>query len=59
MEWISVKDKLPCESDNILVWEGQYCEIYLCYNRDHFERHYKDITHWMPLPEPPTDQPPS
>ena len=54
IEWVSVKDMLPCKSDDVLLWNGSNREIYLCYEREHFEAYYKDITHWMPLPAPPT-----
>jgi hypothetical protein len=53
MEWISVKDRLPCKSDNVLLWGKDQWEINRYYNRDEFEREYKDVTHWTPLPEPP------
>ncbi len=54
MKWISVKDDLPCASDDVLLWNGSDREIYICYDRDDFEAYYKDITHWMQLPEPPS-----
>jgi len=54
MEWTNVKDEMPCSLDDVLVWNGREREIYLCYERDHFEMYYSDITHWMPLPKPPS-----
>lgn len=62
MEWISFKDRLPQEDEWILganiyrvefgVWLGEKKRFtlpqcnYLCL----------EITHWMPLPEPPKDE---
>lgn len=66
MEWISVKDRLPTEETNVLVFavsryaSGQ--EIFIdrmmqskdgliwVYTQNHYE-----ITHWMPIPEPPKE----
>ena len=56
-EWISVKDRLPEEEARVLV--------YLDSNRNYTKtdtdrlinskwvRWGRDVTHWMPLPEPP------
>lgn len=61
-EWVSVEEKLPEEHADILMWRKRwkiaeagtfhigrfwvYDEIGDSYTAD-------DITHWMPLPEPP------
>lgn len=52
-EWISVKDKLPDTTGNYLVYNGAviYCSFL---NSNKQWNSWSDITHWMPLPEPPT-----
>lgn len=63
-EWVSVEEKLPEEHADILMWRKRwkiaeagtfhigrfwvYDEIGDSYTAD-------DITHWMPLPEPPKE----
>ena len=60
--WIPVTERLPKLRQRILV----YCEsktiekhITVCtytgglYGRPEFSRHCRNVTHWMPLPEPP------
>lgn len=65
-EWISVNDELPNADDLCLV----YCKKYgidisrYCSKHNRFEytsdteyygKEIKYVTHWMLLPEPPTD----
>lgn len=61
MKWISVKDSLPEVGKKVLVYckenkndyeIGAYSDTY----RGFFVRQtwYENITHWMPLPQPPT-----
>lgn len=67
--WISVKDRLPQNSERVLA----YCEktkkyfvgnvTYRCFSDEVYWRHEwargamytvtSKVTHWMPLPEPP------
>jgi len=63
MEWISVEERLP-EDDytDVLAWNGRLARVaYIhetegwCYSETCYPR--SDVTHWMPLPEPPTQQP--
>lgn len=73
MEWISVKDKLPTEEDNMYLvsvispsgklrttfcrWENRR-PYYKPAKWNWIRREVvsiKDITHWMPLPEPPKE----
>ena len=63
MEWINKKDRLPEESEDVLVWckkkltKGYQAEIY-CYEdgiwystrSGCFE---DNVTHWQPLPKAP------
>lgn len=74
MNWISVKDRLPQEKQDVLVFE-RWMDIpfvgYLVKDKWHVNKEFyevggtyadgyiigvvsqKDVTHWMPLPEPP------
>lgn len=64
-EWISVEDLLPANPNEVIMG-GECCEV--CYNIDigyydsgewilkGGESPKWKITHWMPLPEPPTDE---
>lgn len=68
-QWISVKDELPREGERVLVWyddrpiRGRYAAPRVMvgsyvvdqlrpegWNGDH----RPEITHWMPLPAPPS-----
>jgi len=65
-EWISVKERLPEVFKDVLIankrgkhydiskgwWTGTYFDrpargVY---------RRYKNVTHWMPIPEPPKEE---
>ena len=59
-EWISVKDRLPEYGDGNVLIAYKQGGIYI----DSWDEEYEewddagiddDITHWMPLPEPPKD----
>lgn len=65
MEWISIKDKLPNENQDVIF----YCERYphliaignsrkevIVYAGARY-RVSDEVTHWMPLPKPPTINP--
>ena len=58
-EWISVKDRMPEEGVDVLVY-GEIChnkkgiEVDFVKNGD-FVACDEDVTHWMPLPEPPKE----
>lgn len=57
MNWISVKDKLPKNFDDVLaIYESGRMDV-TCRHSDGWlmERHWGPVTHWMPLPEPPKE----
>ena len=60
-EWISVEERLPEDSTNVLAYSKRY-EIGMYYyskddewwdNDGYASAKYYEITHWMPLPELP------
>lgn len=58
-EWISVKESLPKESEALCYGMGEYLIGYLYesngkYNCESDETMLENVTHWMPLPEPPS-----
>jgi len=68
MEWISVKDRAPEDGKIVLVTDGRIIGISSCYSEDESHRyiinfgyyigneaHIENVTHWMPLPEPPKE----
>lgn len=62
-KWISVKDKLPEKEGEYIAFDGEsvfgaYYEIDTSGTRwtDPVEMYGEfEVTHWMPLPEPPND----
>lgn len=66
MEWISVEDRLPEEGEVVFVYchgnridfcpyIGEWPLIIVNWEE---RRARVAVTHWMPLPEPPTDKSP-
>ena len=58
-QWISVKDKLPDNFSSVLVY-GRSIRVTSLYQDDIFYPDWEtlfhsEITHWMPLPEPPKE----
>lgn len=61
-EWISVKDRLPTVGDEVLAcFKGQFSWVMFTAVSTHHHGlvadGYASATHWMPLPEPPKEQP--
>ena len=59
-EWISVKDRFPKENEEVLAFAGFifYAKyVHPLYPHGFFdlieELIYQNVTHWMPLPNPP------
>ena len=55
-EWISVKDKLPQEAALVIIWGGvgSYLGgVWFTHTRCEAKIIQWEVTHWMPLPEPP------
>lgn len=53
-EWISVEDRLPKQWQYVLVFDGfEIGTDFIASSGMWYEHDHKDITHWMPLPEPP------
>lgn len=57
-QWISVKDRLPKRASFVIGFKDNSLVLGLYYNADmEFkygkENQTKQVTHWMPLPEPP------
>lgn len=56
-KWIPVTERLPENDKTVLVWDRRNSREYF----DVFDHgqwivlRQEDITHWMPLPEPPKD----
>ena len=63
-DWINVKDRLPDEEDCYLAYgpEGSGCDIlfYDAANGNWISMGHVladgEVTHWMPLPEPPKEE---
>ena len=65
-EWISVNDRLPDKSGRYLCWFGKntmakgaeivtYIESLKAFGSLKSLETYPNVTHWMPLPEPPNE----
>jgi len=62
MEWISVNDRMPPYLSKCLVTNGEYVKLSWSKDEDpawcsiqagEEDIWLDDVTHWMPLPEPP------
>ena len=59
-KWISVKDKMPEKGERVLAYAGggvfeAFTNINDVWQRGgiDFAKWYGEVTHWMPLPNPP------
>ena len=60
-KWIPVTERLPEEDGEYLVYCGEYDGICIIYHeilktKSKWRSKWKDVTHWMPLPEPPGEK---
>ena len=54
-QWISVKDMLPEQGQEVIVYSGSVLKPTV-FAYQFWNKHYDSwarITHWMPLPQPP------
>lgn len=70
MKWISIKKDLPNDNESVLIFNGEIREAVFwkkgCRGRTRKSRfefpncgqevawYFEDVTHWMPLPNPPS-----
>lgn len=64
--WIPCSERMPKDGQDVLIWDnidktsftGHYvwCDGWTVDGYD-VNRFHFDITHWMPLPEPPEEEP--
>ena len=50
-KWFSVKERLPHKDAIVMTWSEETRDMELASKLEYFEE--DDVTHWMPLPEPP------
>lgn len=56
--WISIKDRLPEKHIGVYAYDKNHGMLIMSFDGKWFSDHnniYDDVTHWMPLPEPPND----
>lgn len=59
-KWVSVKDRLPEENGEYLVYCGEYNGICvlnyeILKTKSKWRTKWKEVTHWMPLPKAPKE----
>ena len=56
-QWISVKDRLPKNFEDVVVFERWRGRVFVgCFDGDEWEVYgfpAQEVSYWMPLPEPP------
>ncbi len=55
MKWINIEDELPEEDTTVLLWDSMFNTYMIASINFEPEKIDADISHWMPLPEPPLD----
>lgn len=64
-EWISVENRLPDFAETVIFTDGESVKVGRCYKKFNGGWHdqlshaqsVNNVTHWMPLPEPPKEVP--
>lgn len=66
MAWISVKDRLPEQFQEVLVWDNEFSQVQRAtcvrYGEGNAEvawdceAYLVTVTHWQPLPDAPTQE---
>ena len=52
-KWISVEERLPPKYTDVLVYNGSIHQDFICSTGNFYD--FYNVTHWMPLPEPPKE----
>lgn len=63
-KWISVKDRLPEDYEKVLTCDAKgnihiffhFHQFVYPFGIDASDERYYEVTHWMPLPQPPKDE---
>jgi Protein of unknown function (DUF551) len=57
MEWIAVAQSVPKDDRIVLIFHNPYVDLGFHDDKKWCTEEYieMDVTHWMPLPEPPTN----
>ena len=54
VKWISVEERLPEDDETVLTW-GDLQIVMMDWRHENKWCCFGDVTHWMPLPEPPKE----
>lgn len=71
MEWIRIEDRLPVPNVPVICYDSQFVTIASMPDEKEFNEHWNlfskeeidergctsAVTHWMPMPDPPTEIP--
>lgn len=62
-KWIPISERMPDEDEDVHVYRGKGHGIITAYRSEgrwysHQHDILRDVTHWMPLPEPPKEDQP-
>ncbi len=64
-EWVSVEDKLPIDGQDVIAFDaikhcvfkgGEFLQGYIESDTGHEYEEPVEVTHWMPIPQPPKAQ---